>query len=444
MAADEPDGRKAAPDGPAAPSGGKPDRAALLTAGLSGRGDWRVPLRWGAILILVAASVVLLLLSLFGSHARLPTAEFQTATALKVAALGLLVLLITFLKEGWVVTVLLLSVLSLLLPTSDVIRLVTIATRPDATIADLYPSNEDVSVNTLYRSEALTNVIIGVVRKNLEGTAAAAMNEDRLRGPVRTAITDHEIQRLVETVTSWSLEGLVLHLGEAELAGDAGASMASWVFRYGDQPQFQTDVARLRGLGLIRMNYDDVRSIALTWIGKRVADGLENQGLPRPRNTFDIQPTTAVDPFDALAAPSRGCPTNLEGLPALSVGTPIDDVGLAEGGLNWFELTIETETALVITAVSATNDPVLFLCQAGVGAPLASNDDYETISYHAWMDAGPERIGTLAAAAAGLDRLRWSDAAILMRAPAGQYLVGVKDYWGDAGTVTVAAAAVQP
>lgn len=446
------DQRETASDGPGAAQDGTasamvegdripPKRRPLVLAMMA---DWQLVLRFGAIVILVAACVVLLLHSFTGDGAGLLAAEFRIETALKVAALGFLILLITFLKGGWAVGVTLLGVLSLLIPTMDVIRLVTIATRPDTTIADLYPSNADVSVNTLYRSEALTNEIIEVVRKNLGNGTAASLSLERLREPVRTAIANHEIQRLVETVTSWSVDGLMLHLGEAAYEGDATAGLASWAFRYGDRPQFEADVARLRGLGLIRMNYDDVQSIELTWIGRRVADVLANEGQPLQPQDAAIPTAMWDDPLAQLTTPPGGCPTNVEGLPVLSLDAAVADAPLAVAGVSWFELSLTQETTLVLVAASQSIDPMIFLCRAGIGTALATNDDYETITYRTRFDVGSERIGAWAAAAAGVDSLRWSDAAILTALAPGRYLVGVRDYWGESGRFTLAATAVQP
>lgn len=402
---------------PPAQNGEPPERG--LTGTLSELvlpNSWIIVVRAAGTIVFIASAAAILLKSMFGGSDAFALQQ-SINSMIKITALSIILLIITFTSRSISLFLSLLVVFSLLLPTSDVIRLIIVATRSDAEIDELYPRDSNVSVNALYQSRQITSDIMTEVRKLSENNALVnSEGISNIENEIQNKIIIHEVRRLAEHVIVRSLDGLLIHLYQQNQEDAEAAGLGTWELHYADHFKFPSDIYSLRNQGLIRMNYDDFDSIQLTSVGLRVAQALDEPDFfLGTRQSDQIIRDLFVD--DVCTDPQLASP-----IVAMN-GDTIDINSLdAE---RWISFSVLDGEHLIVVA-SEANDPVLSVYDRNSLRLVGRNDDHRERNFD--NDETPDEIAQIALDS--MDRvLKVTDSAVLSEMNAGEYLLCVHDYW---------------
>ncbi len=380
--------------------------------------NWIVLVRIAGTIVFVLSAVAILLKSAFGG-ADVFALQQSINTMMKITALSIILLIITFTSRALSLFLSLVVVFSLLLPTSDVIRLVIVATRSDAEIDELYPRDSNVSVNSLYRSQEITSNIMAEVRKVSGDNVNINLETlNTIEREIQNKIIIHEVRRLAEHVIVRSLDGLLLHLHNQNQADDEVTGLGTWELHYADHFRFPSDIYSLKSQGLISMNYDDFDSIQLTSVGQRVAQALaEPDFFLGTRQSDQIIRDLFVD--ELCTNPGQ----------ADAVATRVgDELELnSNGSERWFSVSV-TDGEHLFVAASDFSDPVVTLYDRNSLRMIGKNDDYQEAFFE--VEETANEVARIAAGALG-QALQNTDAALLANLEQGEYLFCVHDYWRE-------------
>ena len=219
-------------------------------------------------IVFVFASVALVLLVIYSVIFDLDEASMLRGaeSILTIAGLGIIISFLLSAKNVVIVTITLLVVAALVIPSRDIVRFVLVSTGSDRSLEDFY-GRSGVSSNITSRVDDIALEIVDELEKALHQDDLAPFSleqRQRLAQSIGDVIQRDRTFTLYERVNARG----VLELLSAIMDGQA----SDFIYRYRDVDRLEDDLRYLRYEGLVSIAYDDLDSINITPLGRAVVE----------------------------------------------------------------------------------------------------------------------------------------------------------------------------